>query len=105
MSEPMENQGEQKSSFADRRKFPRIEVSTQVSYSVIIPSAETGVTKDLSQGGMSLEVKMKLAVGSILRLEFDLPGEPPEHITALGRVQWQVTQSTGMYATGIKFLT
>ena len=89
----------------ERRQFPRIEIETKISYSVVIPAYEYGTTKDISQGGVCLECKRKMAIGTILRLEFDLPGDPPEHIEALGRVMWQRTKADDVFATGIKFLT
>jgi hypothetical protein len=54
---------------------------------------------------MCLDTTRKLSEGMILRLTFDLPGEPPEHIEALGRVIWQRPKTDSTYATGIKFLT
>jgi len=90
---------------SDKRQFPRIGVSVEVKYAVVIPSYESGTSKDISQGGMCLETNKSLPQGSILRLEFDLPGNPPEHIQALGRVIWQRTGPDGTFATGIKFLT
>ncbi|MCX7926745.1 MAG: PilZ domain-containing protein [Candidatus Omnitrophica bacterium] len=89
----------------ERRQFPRIGITTKVQYSVVIPSIEHGTTKDISQGGLCLECNRKLALGTILRLEFDLPGNPPEHIEALGRVMWQRVQGENVFLTGIKFLT
>jgi hypothetical protein len=90
--------------WAEKRQFPRIEVSTRVDFNVIIPSFCTGVSKDISQGGLCLETKQKLVTGTILRLEFDLPGDKPEHIEALGRVMWQRGGSEDSHLTGIKFL-
>ena len=90
---------------AERRQHPRIDVKTIVNFSVVIPAYEVGSTKDISQGGICLEVKRKLSVGTILRLDFDLPGDKPEHIEALGRVVWQRPKEDGTYSTGIKFLT
>jgi hypothetical protein len=89
----------------ERRKFPRIDIATNVSYAVVIPSFEMGTSKDISQGGLCLEMKRKIALGTILRLEFDLPGDKPEHIEALGRVMWQKHKQDETYSTGIKFLT
>ncbi|MBU1998180.1 MAG: PilZ domain-containing protein [Candidatus Omnitrophica bacterium] len=89
----------------ERRKFPRIDIATNVSYAAIIPAYEVGTTKDISEGGMCLEMKRKMARGTILRLEFDLPGDKPEHIEALGRIMWQRPKTEDTYATGIKFLT
>ncbi|MDD5347480.1 MAG: PilZ domain-containing protein [Candidatus Omnitrophica bacterium] len=89
----------------DRRQFPRIDIATKISYAVVIPAYEAGTTKDISQGGLCLECKRKLALGTILRIEFDLPGNPPEHIEALGRVMWQRARGEDVFATGVKFLT
>jgi PilZ domain len=91
-------------SVTDRRQFPRIEVATNVNFAVVMPAYEIGTTRDLSQGGLCLEVKRKLAVGTILRLEFDLPGDKPEHIEALGKVVWQRQKDGEILSTGIKFL-
>lgn len=99
-----ENQ-EQVPASTDNRQFPRVGVSTDVKYAVVIPEYDNGISKDISQGGMCLETKKSLPQGSILRLEFDLPGDPPEHIQALGRVVWQRTSVEGTFSTGIKFLT
>lgn len=99
-----ENQ-EQVPASTDNRQFPRVGVSTDVKYAVVIPEYDNGVSKDISQGGMCLETRKSLPQGSILRLEFDLPGDPPEHIQALGRVVWQRTGAEGTFSTGIKFLT
>ena len=89
----------------ERRQFPRIDIATKVSYTIVIPAQEFGTSKDISQGGMCLEMKRKVATGTILRLEFDLPGDKPEHIEALGRVMWQRPKAEETYSTGIKFLT
>lgn len=90
---------------SDKRQFPRIQVETIVQYAVVIPVYESGSTKDISQGGLCLETSKSLPQGSILRLEFDLPGDPPEHIQALGKVVWQRTNMSGSFSTGVKFLT
>jgi hypothetical protein len=89
----------------ERRQFPRIDIATKVSFAVVIPDQEIGTSKDISQGGMCLEMKRKVATGTILRLEFDLPGDKPEHIEALGRVMWQRPRAEETFSTGIKFLT
>ncbi|MFA5100228.1 MAG: PilZ domain-containing protein [Candidatus Omnitrophota bacterium] len=89
----------------ENRQHPRIEVSTKVKFAVVIPVYENGTSKDISQGGLCLDTNKSLAQGSILRLEFDLPGEPPEHIQALGKVVWQRTNMEGTFSTGVKFLT
>jgi hypothetical protein len=89
----------------ERRQFPRIEVKTNVNYAVVVPALELGNSKDISQGGLCLHTKRKLTAGTIIRLEFDLPGDKPQHIEALGRVCWQRSVEEDNFATGIKFLT
>jgi hypothetical protein len=89
----------------ERRQFPRVELNTVVNYTVVVPTFEVATTKDFSQGGVCLEVKRKLPIGTILRIEFDLPGENPEHIQALGKVIWQRQKTEDIFATGVKFLT
>ncbi|MFA6385096.1 MAG: PilZ domain-containing protein [Candidatus Omnitrophota bacterium] len=89
----------------ENRQYPRTEVNTKVKFAVVIPSFENGTSKDISQGGLCLETHKSMAQGSILRLEFDLPGDPPEHIQVLGKVVWQRTNMDGAFSTGIKFLT
>jgi len=88
----------------EKRQFPRIEVNTAVTFTVVIPSYNVGTSIDISQGGLCLTTKSKLDKGSILRLEFDLPGNPPEHVEALGRVQWQRPADGETFQTGVKFL-
>ncbi len=88
----------------ERRQFPRIDVDTNINFAVVIPSYEAGTSRNISQVGLSMEMKRKLAVGTILRLEFDLPGDKPEHIEALGRIMWQRPSSEDNFLTGIKFL-
>jgi hypothetical protein len=92
-------------SVTENRQHPRVEVSTTVKFAVVIPVYENGFSKDISQGGLCLETNKSLPQGCILRLEFELPGNPPEHIQALGKVVWQRTNMEGTFSTGIKFLT
>jgi hypothetical protein len=102
MSDETQSDGQSNS---DKREHPRIEVETKVQFAVVMPVYETASTKDISAGGLCLETTKSLSQGCILRLEFDLPGDPPEHIQALGKVVWQRTNVEGTFSTGIKFLT
>ena len=90
---------------AERRLSPRIDIATKVNFAVVIPTYETGAARNISQGGMNLEMKRKMATGTILRLEFDMPGDKPEHIEVLGRVMWQKQINLESITTGVKFLT
>jgi Tfp pilus assembly protein PilZ len=89
----------------EQRQFPRINVATVVSFAVVMPAYETGSTEDISQGGLCLKVNRVLPLGTVLRLEFDLPGDKPEHIEVLGKVVWQRPDNAAIFSTGIKFLS
>ncbi|HOW42269.1 MAG TPA: PilZ domain-containing protein [Candidatus Omnitrophota bacterium] len=89
----------------EKRQFPRVEVNTAVKFSVVMPAVEEGISKDISQGGLCLHTKRALVQGTILHVDFDLPGDPPVHVEALGKVVWQRTDPDGSFATGIKFIS
>jgi len=90
---------------SEQRQFPRITVNTAVSFAIVMPAYETGSTEDISQGGLCLKVNRVLPLGTVLRLEFDLPGDKPEHIEVLGKVVWQRPDTAAVFSTGIKFLS
>ena len=78
----------------ENRQHPRVQVATQVNFAVVVPVYEHGTSKDISQGGLCLETNKSLAQGSILRLEFDLPGERrgfwplPQALTRIAAPAW-----------------
>ncbi len=90
---------------SEKRQFERYEVETQVKFEVVMPAYDFGTTKDISQGGICMKTHKILAQGTIIRLEFDLPSDPPEHINAVGKVMWQRPNPDGTFLTGIKFMT
>ena len=94
---------EEHGSFAERRVSKRVELITDVQYSVVMPSYQTGFIKDVSEGGLCFLLAQELPAGTILNVEFNLPGDQPEHIKALVRVIWQRAKD-GQFLTGVKFL-
>jgi hypothetical protein len=90
---------------AERRQFPRIDVTTSVKFLMLLPTVEEGITKDISQGGMCLMTKKRMNSGDLLQLKFDLPGDQPEHIEVVGKACWVREKGDGFYLIGIKFLT
>ncbi len=88
---------------AERRSSQRVELISNVTYSVVMPSYQTGLIRDISEGGLCLMLPQPLASGTILNVEFDLHGEQSEHIKALVRVVWQ-KQEADKFQTGVKFL-
>ncbi len=87
----------------DRRKFPRKQVFTNVSYKILMPEAGAGETKDLSDGGLCIVVDKDLPRGTILELDFDVPGNEPVKIKASAEVIWQKKTDKG-YITGLEFI-
>jgi hypothetical protein len=90
---------------SDRRQFPRVDVSTNVKFIMLLPTIEEGITKDISQGGMCLMTKKRMEVGSLMQLKFDLPGDNPEHIEVVGRAVWVKEKGDGFFLIGVKFLS
>ncbi len=81
---------EKEKSFLERRKFPRLNLSVDIEYSVIGKESYLkgeGSTKNISSGGICVIVYEKIDIGDILSLVINLPaGERP--IQTEGRVVW-----------------
>ena len=88
---------------SERRSSRRIELITDLKYSVVMPSYQSGIIRDISEGGLCLLLPQDLPDGTILNVEFDLQGDNPEHIKALVRVIWKKPQGD-KFLTGVKFL-
>ena len=89
--------------FKEKREFERKELNVEVRCSVLHPSYESGLARNISQSGICISIDRNLKKESILRLEFTLPGENPEYIEVLGKVVWQKKEDD-KFLTGIKFL-
>jgi c-di-GMP-binding flagellar brake protein YcgR len=84
----------------DRRKYPRVDFVRKASYQ-FSESPESGIfTQDISQAGMCLLLDNEIHPGSILKLNFELPGQSYEPIDTLAEVIWQDN-----YLTGVKFIS
>ena len=96
----------------EKRQSKRINASFIVRYSVKKkPHIKlNGRIKDVSSGGMRLLVNEKLAVGTLLLVEFDLP-DNIDTIGAVGKVIWADGKFTErdevgrrIFQTGIQFV-
>ncbi len=87
----------------DRRKHKRVDLSTPVKYTVLMSLPQPGLIQNISEGGLCLLIDKQLTKGSILRVEFNLPGEKQEHIDALVEVTWQIPKE-GRFLTGVEFI-
>lgn len=73
----------------DKRRYPRADLVFRLKYAAHDQTRET-VSRDISGGGISIEVGSALLSGTELDLNFSIDGLPGE-ITARGRVirSWQ----------------
>jgi c-di-GMP-binding flagellar brake protein YcgR len=88
----------------EKRKYPREEIITDVSYKVLTPSEDKGLTQDISQGGLCLLLNNELPPGTIIEVKFRLPDEDSKLIETFVKVVWQKKTDTG-FLTGVKFGT
>lgn len=89
---------------SDRRRAGRVDLKTTVKYSLVTPSFESALIRNISSTGLCILINRKLPEGSVLRVEFQLPGDKPENIEALARVVWQRQEGEDLL-TGVKFLS
>jgi hypothetical protein len=94
-------QNNHESSFAEKRRFKRHPLNTQVG---ILDrgafSFETSV--EISEGGMQLQVFKPLIVGQRVEVRFFLPNGP--FVAATGEVVYIYEPNTRQYHAGIRFL-
>jgi len=94
----------------ERRKFPRLNASVAVEYSIIekYPLKETTVTKNISSGGICLIVYEEIEVNTTLSLKINL-ADDNDFIETKGKVVWSSEFSLGpdkkqRWDIGIEFL-
>jgi uncharacterized protein (TIGR02266 family) len=89
----------------ERRIFPRTRFETSVN--LTSPSNfYTGLTQDISEGGIFVETYLPLTFGSVVDLQFSLPDEGPP-ITVQAEVRWiseYNPNSDGNPGVGLRFL-
>ena len=74
----------------DRRRFPRFNIGVDVTWKKITTKESTAHhisrAKDVSAGGVSLELHSSILPGDLLLLEIQFPGQNP--VIAKARVIW-----------------
>ncbi len=63
---------------ARRRRYPRAEVSIVVDFAVLhaaTPTTDQGLLRVLGGGGVFVEIDQNYPLGTVVRLQFKLPGE------------------------------
>jgi len=86
----------------ERRKHSREKLVTYVSYKVLTPSGDKGVSQNIGEGGLCLTLNKKLSPGTLLELRFDLPDRDAKKVETFAKVVWQKKAKKG-YLTGVKF--
>ncbi len=99
--------------FLEKRVHPRVAVKVAVKYRVIEEQAEiesvfarknrdkTSQTLDVSLGGMYLVADQVITVGSILRLDMNIPGQTSP-IAAFAEVAWSNESGLGLHFLALK---
>lgn len=86
----------------ERRTYPRKTLVSSVSYKVMLPSGDKGLTQNISEGGICLMLNRALNPGTILELKFELPEKGAGPVESLAKVVWQKRTDKG-FLTGVKF--
>jgi c-di-GMP-binding flagellar brake protein YcgR len=92
----------------ERRKYVRLGASVKIRYT-ILPSGSTApetYSKDLSLGGIRIEIRDQIQPKTMLDLELMLPNEE-EWLKTKGEVVWQeqvIKKGKVLNETGIRFL-
>ena len=96
--------------FEERRSFVRLNISIDVSYSLLDgkDNKQSATSKDIGAGGVSLLVNTQLNKGDVIKLDFLLPEFPPQ-IYATGQIAWvrPLNREGGgkaRFEVGVKFL-
>ncbi len=90
----------------DSRKFVRINSDFNVWYQTLDEddmSFGKPLSKNISAGGIQLEMEEPETVGAYLLLKFNVP-EYDNKINARGRIVWVKKGESGNYEVGIEFL-
>jgi hypothetical protein len=82
----------------EKRKFPRIKLDVFVTLDMVI----YGRSKNLSIAGMCIRISEAVEKGSIVHLQFRLPGS--ESVNAIANVAWIEKDGNSKYACGMEFL-
>jgi uncharacterized protein (TIGR02266 family) len=90
----------------DRRSEARLELEVEVGLESD-HNFYTGLTQDISQGGLFIATRITYRVGDRIRIRFTLPGRP-EPISAEAEVRWlrdpRAMRTDGPEGVGLRFV-
>lgn len=84
-----------------KREHERKSIVTSVSYKILTPSGDMGMTQNISEGGLCLLLNNNLVPGTVLEVKFEHPEKAS--IKSFVEVVWQNQTDKG-YLTGVKFI-
>jgi len=100
----MEKDNKPNKDFEEKRKQLRKKVDAHLTYRVIVPQGGKAETRNISERGLCLVLDKELPIGTMLEVNFDLPGKQPVPVETLVKIIWQKKVSEG-FLTGLKFGT
>ena len=100
----MKNNTPNKPDPIQKRKHTREEIVTKVSYKILTPSGDLGLTQNISEGGLCLLLNKELSPGTVLEVQFTLPDEAAKSVESFVEIIWQSKTEKG-FLTGVKFIT
>ena len=95
---------EEQDAHKEKRASERVDLITELKYSILLPSFQSGLTRNISEKGLCFMADQQLPRGTVLQVEFDLHGEESGHVKAIAKVLWQKHED-GKFVTGVKVLT
>lgn len=97
--------------YSEKRIDPRAEINKEAKYKILSESDgeinfgyEQAKAKNISKGGLCLEVGRKLTEGNVIRIELPSLGDE-KNIKAFCEVQWcRKENSSDQYEAGLSFI-
>jgi hypothetical protein len=90
--------GEGGKNVVEKRKFPRMPIDKFV----VIDMQMHGKTKNLSAGGMCIIIPINIEKGTMLHINFSLPGD--RSVNLFGNIMWIKSDGGSKYECGIEFI-
>ena len=99
-------------SYLEKRVDERVDVTTSAKFKILSDTDgaisngyEQGETRNLSKGGVCIQVNSKLTEGNVIRIEIPTPDNAERTIKAFCEVQWCVKNpNNANYEAGLSFI-
>lgn len=99
-------------SYLEKRVDERIDVATIAKFKILSDADggvsngyEQGATRNISKGGLCIQVNRKLTEGNVIRVEIPTPEDAQRTIKAFCEVQWCVKNGNNAdFEAGLSFI-